>query len=530
MYQQIHVAAADDRSKADAIAIGLFAREPKTPRRRWEFAPGYRDLNRQIGGALAAALQRSELGAGRSEVATLYPASGPQRVFVLGLGSAERFTAEVLRQAAARLVRTASAAKVKTLSIQFLPALRAGLKTPPAEDLIAAALGDGLALGNLEFKQWHGAGKTPNGENAKTLAAVVQVEKPLRSGVARALLIGDSVNLARTLAVTPPNVANPRYLVDYCRKLARQTGLRCTVIDARQAARLKMGGLLAVGAAGSAPPALIALEWRGAQTKPGRPPSAPILLVGKAVTFDTGGYSLKPNDSMVSMKYDKCGGAAVIGAMHALARLKLPVHVVGLIPTVENMIASASYRPDDILTMGNAVTVEVTNTDAEGRLILADALAYGCRQFQPRAVIDLATLTGGIVVALGSHGAGLFCAQEDLSRRLLAAAEFTGERLWPMPLWDEHREQIKGTHGDIVNSAGREASPCQGAAFLSYFTGRGGRPRQAAVPSPQAGDPAWAHLDIAGVADVNKDGPLYRAGATGFGVRLLVRALAEWSK
>jgi len=294
-----------------------------------------------------------------------------------------------------------------------------------------------------------------------------------------------------------------------------------------------MGGLLAVGSAGSAPPALICLEWPGRSARSAgsnRAPAAPILLVGKAVTFDTGGYSLKPNDSMVSMKYDKCGGAAVIGALHAVAALKLPVRVVGLIPAVENMIASASYRPDDILTMGNAVTVEVTNTDAEGRLILADALAYGCRQFRPRAVIDLATLTGGIVVALGTHGAGLFCADEPLRQRLLAAAESTGERLWPMPLWDEHREQIKGTHGDIVNSAGREASPCQGAAFLSYFTGRGGRPRQAAPAPEQAGDPAWAHLDIAGVADVNKDGPLYRAGATGFGVRLLVRALAEWSK
>jgi leucyl aminopeptidase len=533
MYRQVRLASARGGMEAAAVAVGLLGRDPKTPRARWELPAGYRELDAQTGGALTAALRRRELGTAKGEVTTLYPQRGPARLYLVGLGPAETFTADAVRVAAAKLVRAAGAARVTSLRVLLLPAL-AGRVTPlPDHEQLATALGDGLVLGNLEFGQYHGTGKPKTDAKDPALDVGVEVEPALRGGVERALGIGESVNLARTLAVTPPNLANPRYLVQYCRKMAREAGLACTVIDARQAARLKMGGLLAVGAAGSAPPALIRLEWRGAPGpgRAGKPGTGgPILLVGKAVTFDTGGYSLKPNDSMVSMKYDKCGGAAVIGALHAIARLKLPLHVVGLIPTVENMIASKSYRPDDILTLGNGVTVEVTNTDAEGRLILADALAYGCRELQPQAVVDLATLTGGIVVALGSHGAGLFCAQEDLKRRLLAAAEFTGERLWPMPLWEEHREQLKGTHADIINSGGREGSPCQGAAFLSYFAGRDGRPRKMGAAAEADGDPAWAHVDIAGVADLAKDSPLYRAGATGFGVRLLVRMLETWGR
>jgi len=212
---------------------------------------------------------------------------------------------------------------------------------------------------------------------------------------------------------------------------------------------------------------------------------------------------------------------AVIGAMHAMASLKLPVRVVGLIPTAENMISEKAYRPGDIITMHNGVTVEVVNTDAEGRLILADALAYGCKKYKPSAVIDVATLTGGVVVALGGHCAGVFCEDENLRKQLLAAAEDTGERLWRLPLWDEHREQLKGTHGDIVNSAGREGHPIQGAAFLSYFID----PKDPTALPKQP----WAHLDIAGVAEVKgSEHPLYAKGPTGFGVRLLTRLIEQW--
>jgi leucyl aminopeptidase len=207
---------------------------------------------------------------------------------------------------------------------------------------------------------------------------------------------------------------------------------------------------------------------------------------------------------------------AVLGAMHAIAALKLPVHVVGLIVAAENMIDAGAYRVDDILTMVNGVTVEVTNTDAEGRLVLADALAYGCKRYKPAAIVDLATLTGGVVVALGEYCAGMFATDDKLADRLTEAGNATGERLWALPLWPEHRKQMKSTHADIANSAGRGAHPIQGAAFLSYFVDEN-------IP--------WAHLDIAGVADVSADkdfAGLYPKGPTAFGVRLLTRALETW--
>jgi leucyl aminopeptidase len=344
------------------------------------------------------------------------------------------------------------------------------------------------------------------------------------AGVKRGMSVAESANLTRQLAATPPNVANPQYLATQAQKMAREVGLKCRVIDAREAARLKMGGLLAVGGAGSRPPVLICLEHKPARPAPGASGGAggPVLLVGKAVTFDTGGYSIKPADGMDRMKYDKCGGMAVIGAMHAVARLKLPIHVVGLIPAAENMISDKAYRPGDIVTFYNGVTGEITNTDAEGRVILADALSYGTRQYKPQAVIDLATLTGGVVVALGTACAGAFCSDHALRSHLFDAADYTAERLWHLPLWDEHRQLIKGVHGDIVNAGGREAHACQGAAFLSYFIEPDGKDKLPALP--------WCHLDIAGVADIKSDGALLAKGPTGFGVRLLVRALETWGK
>jgi leucyl aminopeptidase len=207
--------------------------------------------------------------------------------------------------------------------------------------------------------------------------------------------------------------------------------------------------------------------------------------------------------------------------MHAAATLKLPTPVVGIIAAAENMVDSTAYRPSDIITFCNGVTAEITNTDAEGRLVLADALAYGTRTYQPAAVVDLATLTGGVIVALGSFCAGMFCEDDPLRDNLMTAAEDTGERLWRLPLWPEHRELIKSNHADIVNSGQREAHPIQGAAFLSYFVGS---PQPGKLPSLP-----WAHLDIAGVAEAKQETPLYSRGPTGYGVRLLSRFMEIWA-
>lgn len=511
MYRRLNLASVP-AARAEAVAVMLFDKTPKLP-------GGYRNWDNRSDGAISGALKRAELSMARGAVTALYPPRGPQRVYVLGLGDRDKPPADSVRAAAAALVKAAHAARVRRLRIE-VAALMEDASDADAQAAIGRALGDGLAIGNFGFTTFKGSIGAAEAKKESRLDLSFEVDAALREPVRRSLRLGESVSIARTLAATPPNVANPDYIAGYCRKMARQVGLRCSIIDAKQAQKLKMGGLLAVGAGGSTAPALIVLEHR---PRKGAMPwtnqasrlkaRAPILLVGKAITFDTGGYSIKPAADMDKMKYDKCGGMAVIGALHAAAVLNIPQHVVGLIPCAENMIGQRAYRPGDILTFTNGVTCEVTNTDAEGRLVLADALAYGCRTYKPRAVIDLATLTGGVVVALGSFCAGCFCGDTGLRQHLFDAADFTGERLWHLPLWQEHRDQIKGTHGDIVNAGPREAHPIQGAAFLSYF-----------VPP----DMPWAHLDIAGVADVKTDGVLFPKGPTGYGVRLLVRALETW--
>lgn len=510
MYHRIRLTTRPARDGAEDVAVALFEKVKRLPR-------GYSRLGQPVHATLSAALKRREFSASKGVVTTLYvnptqKQTGPGRVFVLGLGRPEEPVADALRLAGAGLVRSAYAAGIKRVGLH----LAAGLGQAVEPAMAGRAISDGMSIARFDFRSFKGAVTAHQAPRQDPESLMVYADPAMRQAVGRGLLTGESVQIARDLAATPPNVANPSYLVRFCRTMARRVGLRCTVIDARRAAQLGMGGLVAVGRSGSTAPALICLEHR-----PSRAKGQPILMVGKAVTFDTGGYSIKSSEGMDAMKYDKCGGTALIGAMHAVARLKLPVPVVGLVAAAENMVSETAYRPGDIIHMFNGVTVEVTNTDAEGRLILGDALAYGCQRYRPRAVIDLATLTGGVVVALGSHCAGVFCNDGSLKQRLLKAAADTGERIWQLPLWEEHRRQLEGTHGDIVNSAGREAHPCQGAAFLSYFV-NGVQPlMQPAVP--------WAHLDVAGVSDVkSNDHPLYAKGPTGFGVRLLVRVVESW--
>jgi len=278
------------------------------------------------------------------------------------------------------------------------------------------------------------------------------------------------------------------------------------VIDFKQAQRLGMGGLVNVGRASASKPALVILSHA-----PRRPAAAArrehLVLVGKTITYDTGGYSLKVNNGMKGMKYDKMGGMAVLGAMQAIAASKLPVRVTGILAVAENMVGGDAYRPDDIISMHNGVTVEVTNTDAEGRLVLADALSWACKELEPTAIVDMATLTGGVVVALGHFSAGYFCENDALRGRLESASLESGEKVWRLPLWPEHRDFMRGHHSDLINSnPQRSAHPIQGAAFLSYFVDE-------KVP--------WAHLDIAGVDSVERDTDLLVQGPTGWGVRLL---------
>ncbi|MBI1375466.1 MAG: leucyl aminopeptidase [Phycisphaera sp.] len=507
MYKRIKVS--NSKSNPDAIAVAVSSDAKRTP-------AALRDVDKRLGGAIGDSLKRGEFSADAGSVSTFYPTTGAERLYVIGLGDVGKpvggSTLNAWRIGAARLTGAADRAGIGSIALH----LDGGKDAVE----IARAVGEGLGLGAFVYDELKGTASGNGVKKGPTTLDVATDSAATRKAMERGLTIAESANVARRLAATPPNIANPAYLVSEAKKIARQTGLTCKVIDGKRAKAMGMGGLTAVGQAGSTPPAMIMLE----HTPRGTAKDAPVMLVGKAITFDTGGYSLKVGGTMVNMKYDKCGGMAVLGAMHAVARLKLPVRVVGIIAAAENMVDTGAYRVDDVITAYNGVTIEITNTDAEGRLVLADALSYGCKTYKPRAVVDLATLTGGVVTALGPYCAGCFVNDDKLRKSLFDAGEATGERLWRLPLWEEHRKQMKGTHGDIANSAGRNAHPIQGAAFLSYFVAKDGDFKTNA-------DVPWAHLDIAGVADVAESSDwsgLFSKGPTGFGVRLLVRALEQW--
>jgi leucyl aminopeptidase len=316
----------------------------------------------------------------------------------------------------------------------------------------------------------------------------------------------DAQNLARSVAGLPGNIINPLSLADVCKRIAAREKLKFRLLDDRQMSRMRMGGILGVGAGSNrTPPRLIVLEH-----KPAARAMPPILLVGKGITFDTGGICLKPRERMERMVYDKCGAMTVLGTMVALARRRTPVRVIGLIAAAENHVSATAYRPGDVLTMHNGMTVEVNNTDAEGRLVLADAISWGVREFTPSDVVDVATLTGGCVVALGKIYAGLMGNHAGLCREIERAAQEEGEKLWRLPIGSEVVELIRGDHTDWKNSGGRWASPLIGGAFISRFL-------------PEEPRVRWAHLDIAGVADVERPTALCHGGATGWGVRTLTR-------
>ena len=428
------------------------------------------------------------------------------QIMIIGAGRRSELTITTARTLGAKLVRALD--RIGVPSVRIEPAASLAPDRNRRVDF-GQSLGEGVAIANWRMDLFDGTATKRDARRARL--AIDSDDRDFSGGIARGLSIGASVNEARRIAATPPNVCTPDWVAAQCRALARAHGMRCSVISYAKANSLGMGGLTAVGRGSAHKPCLVSLEHRP-RSLPRTSRGAHLVLVGKTITYDTGGYSLKVNNGMKGMKYDKCGGAAVIGAMHAIATLKLPLRVTALLPAAENMVSDDSYRPDDIITMHNGVTVEVTNTDAEGRLVLADALSWACRTLSPTAIVDMATLTGGVVTALGKFSAGYFCTDDGLRSRVEEAAGATGEKVWQLPLWPEHREYMRAQHADIINSnPSREAHPIQGAAFLAYFVDAG-------IP--------WAHVDIAGVSASETPSDLCVPGPTGWGVRLLT-SLAE---
>jgi len=462
-------------------------------------------LDHALGGLLARVWEGGDFTGKASEVLSL-PVAGitAKRLVLVGIGEEKSANAESLRAAGGRAAKTLARAKAKRAALA-VPALR---RVRPED--AAQALAEGVVLGAYRFDKYKsGNDKPPALENLVLLAPDARQIAALRRGAKLGQLLAESANFARELSNEPGAVCTPEHLAAEARKLARAHGLKVTVLAEKELEREKMAGILTVGRGSANPPRLIVLE-HGAPAKGAR--KRPTLaFVGKGITFDSGGISIKPAASMDEMKHDMSGGAAVLGALRAAALLALPCHVIGIVAAAQNMPDGNAYVPGDIIRSAQGKTIEVLNTDAEGRIVLSDALHFATRH-KPDAIVDLATLTGACVVALGEVACAVLGNDEKLIAKVRAAADATHERAWPLPLWDEHKTAIKGTVGDIVNTGGRNGGVSTAAAFLSHFVG----------------ETPWVHLDIAGTAWATKETPYYAKGATGFGVRLLIELVRRW--
>jgi leucyl aminopeptidase len=472
---------------ADTIAIGVFDGEQAPP-----------ESPEQVGELLASGEAR------RSFKALALAHAEGRRWLVVGLGARDDFTPERARVAAATTLERAREISTRTLCWQ-VPGATA------AAGPVAAALVEGTILGDYRFESYKstpgGDGARADGEPKRLEALIVASADGVQDAVAEAAVLGEAVNRARDLQNRPGNDLTPTALGEYAKALERDLeGVSVQVEGRAGIVARDMGAFAAVAQGSDEEPALITIRYEGPPTPPAAGAAGPTLgLVGKAVTFDSGGISLKPGAKMAEMKFDMSGGAAVIEAVSAIARLRLPVKLVAVVGATENLPSGRAIKPGDIVRAANGRTIEVNNTDAEGRLVLADCLCHAVAEGAQR-IVDLATLTGAVIVALGSTYAGLMSNDDELAERLSDAGERTGEIVWRLPLHEEYDELIKGKYGDLDNAPeGRKAGTIVGGAFLSNFVG----------------ETPWAHLDIAGSA-WELDRAYVGGGASGYGVRLLV--------
>ena len=456
--------------------------------------PLFDTVNAALGGVPARMYESREFTGKPGTVKVIHTlgALPAERVVLVGVGEGKEVTPERVRRGAGSAAQVLVAAQIDSAASALHHAA-------PVEGLLEASL-EGFSLGAYRYDCYKT--KDPQPVLLQEITALCTAETAAQAAQAaeRIETVCAAVRMTRDLVSAPGNVATPAYLADKALEIGGRYGIHGTVLDREELERLGMGALLAVGQGSHHPPRLVVLEYRGAGAT-----GEPVALVGKGITFDTGGISLKPRENMELMKHDMAGAAAVLGTMQAAAALKLPVNLVGLVPLAENMPDARSYKPGDVLHTLAGLTVEINNTDAEGRLILCDALHYAQR-FRPSAVIDLATLTGACVVALGHEATGALANDSGLLAELKRAGEVTGERLWELPLWEEYGDLLKSDIADLKNSGGPHAGTVSAGWFLKQFAG----------PRP------WVHLDIAGTAWEEKGRHYLPKGATGIGVRLLV--------
>ncbi len=457
------------------------------------------------GGALSKAtapiLNSGEFAAGSCETALLHEPDGFKAERILLVGVAKLTAAEV-RKAAGAAVRFAKPRKLRELAIAI----------PDGLDTLAAtkAVVEGAYIGDFDSDTYRSDRKDQSIEQLSVVSGSAVNQSAVESGVREGVILGEAQNFARALINEPGNVMTPTVLGQRAAEMCRQYGLQCEVYGADKIKELKMGAFWGVAKGSEEPPALIVMTY-----EPKKAPASPVLgLVGKGITFDTGGISIKPADGMEKMKYDMAGGAAMIGAMQAIAQLKPAVKVIGIVCAAENMPSGSAMKPGDVLIAMSGKSIEVVNTDAEGRLVLADGLAYA-RQLGATHLIDAATLTGACVVALGQVNAGCFANDEDAYKHFTGAAEISGERFWRLPLEDDYKDQIKSNIADIMNTGvNRYGGATNAAMFLKEF----------------AEDTPWIHLDIAGLAWSDDAKPWMAKGPSGIAMRTITEWVRSYAK
>jgi len=511
-----------DQCKTDLLCIGQFA-EAKT------LDKTLRELNAKLGGALEQVIKLGDFKGEAGGSALVYTGGkiGAKRVLLVGLGDKKKAKLDALRNASAVAAKKAVAIKAKKMAVALHLALWHGLKAredtakmavpqdgrTTKSDLVRCGqvMAEGVHFGSYIYDEFMTSQKNGRSESLSielidnSAAAVRKLNKGAQVGS----IIGQAQNFARTLANRPPNVMYPERLAEEAKKMvAALPGLSCMVFDDKQLKQKKMGGIIAVGQGSEHKPRMIILKWSPRSAKK----SGTVGLIGKAITFDSGGISIKPAAKMDAMKMDKTGGAVVLATMKAIAQLKLPVKVTAVVCAAENAPGGQSYRPGDVITTYSGKTVEVLNTDAEGRMVLCDGIHYA-KELKCEPIIDIATLTGACIVALGMHKAGLMGNDDRLIKALAAAAERGGEPVWHMPSGDEYAEELKSKIADLKNIGSKYGGACTAASFLGEF----------------AGETKWAHLDIAGPMEPSEPLKKYvNEGSIGFGVRLFVEYLSSF--
>lgn len=498
---QIRVERGDAREfHTPLLAVAIFESEPA-------LSGPAADLDAAVGGMIGELLARGDFRGRDGQALVLYPPTGTvgaERILLVGVGKRDDVDLERLRRAAATAVEKAAALRVTRLAWSMHSVDRPG--DPVTPHAAGRAVAEGAVLGGYvfdEMKTVEADADAPTRVEEFTILETVEARvAETEAGARVGRIVASGEHLGRDLGNLPGNVATPTYLAERAERIAAEFGMKATILGRSELEEEGLRALLAVSAGSAQEPRLIVLEHRG-----GREGERPLVLLGKGLTFDAGGISIKPAQGMEEMKFDMCGGAAVLGAMQAIAELGVPLNVVGVVPSSENLLSGAAMKPGDILRSHLGKTIEVVNTDAEGRLILADALSY-LRRFEPAAVLDAATLTGACVIALGHQASAVLGNDEALIGEVRAAGDRVGERVWPLPMYDEYREQLRSDYADIKNSGGRPAGTVTAAWFLREFVGE--------FP--------WAHLDIAGTAWGDGKLPYQKKGATGVPTRLFV----EW--